>query len=71
MNFNGLGLVAHIDGDSRIGVRRSDAIVAADVALECAADEPTFAAGLIASPFEQYRLIGPRVLSIVNNKEAS
>ena len=48
-------------------MRRSDAIVAADVALECAADEPTFAAVLIAAPFEQYGLIGARILSIVNN----
>ena len=48
-------------------MRRRDAVVAADVALECAADEPTSAAGLVAAPLEQYGLIGVRLLWIMSN----
>ena len=48
-------------------MRRLDAVVAADVALECAADEPTSAAGLVAAPLEQYGLIGARLLWIMSD----
>ena len=61
-NLNRLGLVANINGGGRFGVRRPDAVVAADVALQRAADEPTLAARLISAPFEEYGLIGVGIL---------